>query len=161
MLYVKNLKIIFLALLLAVAMPVLCTADGKRHNHVKHDTRVSPSDVRSDPSSPLVAADSPPATVGRECPAPVIELLGRWHGGPVYSSAVSGDHVYFGTGGFIRVLKIKQTSGQPTSWEEVASIVTSGIVRGLDASGSHLYVADESRFLRIIDMSNYQILFGP
>ena len=41
MLNVKNLKIIFLALLLAVAMPVLCMAGGKGHNRVKHGTRVN------------------------------------------------------------------------------------------------------------------------
>jgi hypothetical protein len=34
---VKNLKRIFLALLLACAMPVLCMADGKKH----HGTRVN------------------------------------------------------------------------------------------------------------------------
>ena len=37
MFYAKNLKIIFLALLLAGAMPVLCMADGKSH----HGTRVN------------------------------------------------------------------------------------------------------------------------
>ena len=41
MLNVKNLKIIFLALLLAAAMPVLCMAGGKGHNRVKHGTRVN------------------------------------------------------------------------------------------------------------------------
>ncbi|MBC8554293.1 MAG: hypothetical protein H8D23_32185 [Candidatus Brocadiales bacterium] len=41
MLNVKNLKIIFLALLLTVAMPVLCMAGGKSHNRVKHGTRVN------------------------------------------------------------------------------------------------------------------------
>ena len=118
---------------------------------------VSPSDVRSAPSSPSVVADGSPATTVSGSPAPVLELLGRWHGGPVYSSAVSGDHVYFGTGGSIRVLKIEQASEQHTSWKEMASIGTSGIVRGLDASGSHLYVADESGALRIIDVSDPQV----
>ncbi len=37
MLYAKNLKTIFLALLIAGAMPVLCMADGKKH----HGTRVN------------------------------------------------------------------------------------------------------------------------
>jgi hypothetical protein len=41
MLNVKNLKIIFLALLLTAAMPVLCMAGGKGHRHVKHGTRVN------------------------------------------------------------------------------------------------------------------------
>ena len=41
MLNVKNLKIIFLALLLAAAMPVLCMAGGKGNHHIKHGTRVN------------------------------------------------------------------------------------------------------------------------
>jgi hypothetical protein len=60
---------------------------------------VGPSAVRSDPSSPSVAVDGSSATTVSGSPAPALKLLGRWHGGPVYSSAVSGDHVYFGTGG--------------------------------------------------------------
>ena len=35
-------------------------------------------------------------------------LLGRWYYGPVYSSAVHGDRVYFGSGGAIRVLRIEE-----------------------------------------------------
>ncbi len=104
-------------------------------------------------SSPSVAAGGPSAATVSESPAPALELLGRWHGGPVYSSAVSGDHVYFGTGGSIRVLRIEPASGEHASWKEVASIGTSGIVRGLDAFGNHLYVADDSGALRIIDIS--------
>ena len=38
---VKNMKIIFLALLLACVMPVLCMADGKGHHHKNHGTRVN------------------------------------------------------------------------------------------------------------------------
>jgi hypothetical protein len=41
MINAKNLKTIFLALLLAAVMPVLCMASGKGHNHVKHGTRVN------------------------------------------------------------------------------------------------------------------------
>lgn len=41
MLNVKNLKRIFLFLLIAVAMPVLCMADGKEHHHKMHGTRVN------------------------------------------------------------------------------------------------------------------------
>ncbi len=103
---------------------------------------VGPSEVRANPSSPSVAAGG--------SPAPALELLGRWHGGPVYASAVSGDYVYFGMGGVIRVLKIEQGT---SSWREVASIASSGVVRGLDASAGHLYVADDSGALRIIDIS--------
>ncbi len=99
---------------------------------------VGPSEVRANSSS--AAASGSRATADTPAsPAPALELLGRWHGGPVYSSAVSGDHVYFGTGGGIRVLRIKQATEQGTpSWEEVASIATSGVVRDLAASGSHL-----------------------
>jgi hypothetical protein len=32
-------------------------------------------------------------------PSQVLKMLGRWYGGPVYASAVSGGHVYFGSGG--------------------------------------------------------------
>jgi hypothetical protein len=83
--------------------------------------------------------------------AGTLELLGRWHRGPVYSSAVSGDHVFFGSGGAIRVLK----SGKDSStWHEVASIDTPGVVRDLFVSGSHLYVADDSGALLVIDISD-------
>ncbi len=40
-----------------------------------------------------------------DSPAPALKLLGRWYRGPVYSSAVSGNHVFFGSGGAIRVLQ--------------------------------------------------------
>ena len=115
---------------------------------------VGPSEVRANPPSSSVAASGSPATAESASTAPALELLGRWHDGPVFSSAVSGDHVYFGTGGGIRVLRIKQATEQGTpSWKEVASIATSGVVRDLAASGSHLYVADVSGALRIIDIS--------
>jgi len=38
---IKNLKIIFLALLLTGTMPFLCMADGKGHQGKKHGTRVN------------------------------------------------------------------------------------------------------------------------
>ena len=57
---------------------------------------VSPSEAQSDSTSPSVTGNNSPATTVGGPPAPVLELLGRWHGGPVYSSAVSGEHVYFG-----------------------------------------------------------------
>ena len=64
---------------------------------------------------------------------PDLDLLGRLYGGPVYSSVVSGNYVYFGTGGGVRVLKIKNSRKQEGSlWEEVASIESSGVVRDLD-----------------------------
>ena len=85
---------------------------------------------------------------------PDLDLLGRWYGGPVYASVVSGKYVYFGTGGGIRVLKIKKSRGKKSpSWDEVAVIESSGVIRGLDVSGKYLYVADNSGALRVIDVS--------
>ena len=111
------------------------------------------SEVRANSSLQSVAASGSPATANSASPAPALELMGRWHRGPVYSSSVSGDHLYFGTGGGIRVLRIKHATGQNTSWQEVASIATSGIVRDLAAFENYLYVADDSGALRIIDIS--------
>jgi hypothetical protein len=57
-------------------------------------------------SAPLTVATTPsqpnPAYSALE---PDLDLLGRWYGGPVYSSVVSGDYVYFGTGGGFVFLK--------------------------------------------------------
>ena len=95
---------------------------------------VTPSVLQADssvlPGGSLLAADVAAS------PAPALELMGRWHGGPVYASAVSGDYVYFGTGGGIRSLKIGEATqhGSP-SWQEATSMVTSGVVRDLAASG--------------------------
>jgi len=82
-------------------------------------------------------------------PALVLALKGRWHYGPVFASAVAGDHVYFGTGGAIRVLRIHEDR----SWKEVASIAIAGVVRGLFAAEPFLYVADEGGAFRILDIS--------
>lgn len=100
------------------------------------------------PPSP-VAIDSPAAKASGTSTY-ALKLLGRWHRGPVYSSAVSDNHVFFGSGGAIHVLRIKGD----TSWQEVASIDTSGVVRDLYVSGSHLYVADDSGALLVIDISD-------
>jgi len=100
-------------------------------------------------SSPPTDSDTPAAVSGTSPQA--LKLLGRWHRGPVYSSAVSGDHVFFGSGGAIRVL---ETNEHSSIWQEVASINSSGVVRGLFVSGSHLYVADDSGALIIIDISD-------
>jgi hypothetical protein len=98
---------------------------------------VSSSEVLASSSLPTaVTGDTPVTANSAALSTPVLELLGRWDGGPVYSSAVSGDHLYFGMGGGIRVLRIKQTTEQSTpSWQEVASITTSGLVHDLTASG--------------------------
>ncbi len=95
-----------------------------------------------------------PATSGNGAPAHALEVLGQWHRGPVYTSAVSNGYVYFGSGGAIRVLRIKDD----TSWEEVATITTPGVVRGLHATKTHLYVADHSGALRIIDIATPETL---
>ena len=86
--------------------------------------------------------------------AMALEPLGRWYPGPVYTSVVSGDHLYYGTGGAIRVMKILHAKKQDaTAWIEVATIQSSGVVRGLDASDDYLYVADDSGAMRIFDIS--------
>ena len=100
----------------------------------------------------LASAESYSASLAANgSPTQALELLGRWHHGPVYSSAVSGDHVFFGSGGAIRVL---ETNEHTSIWQEVASINSSGVVRGLSVSGSHLYVADDSGALIVIDISD-------
>jgi len=93
-------------------------------------------------------AQSSERVAGAE-PARNPSLLGRWYYGPVYSSAAHGDHVYFGSGGAIRVLKIEEGASR-----EISSIFTPGVVRQLVVSGNHLYMADESGALRIFDLSN-------
>ena len=103
-------------------------------------------------SACLVRAESSSLSpVASGSPPPLLKKVGRWSRGPVYASAVSGDHVYFGSGGTIRVLKIKRKT---STWQEVASIDASGVVRDLYVSGKHLYVADDGGALIIIDISN-------
>ena len=90
------------------------------------------------------------ATEAGAAEAPALRFLGRWHAGPTYSSAVSGDYVYYGSGGTIHVLRINADG----SWKkQEVSITIEGVVRELFASGSHLYVADVTGSLRIIDIS--------
>ena len=91
------------------------------------------------------------ATAASPPEAPTLRRLGRWYAGPTYSSAVSGDYVYYGSGGTIHALKIDADG----SWQkQEVSITIEGVVRELFASESHLYVADESGGLRIIDISD-------
>ena len=99
------------------------------------------------------AASTAPNTT-LEVPLVTLELLGRWHGGPVFSSVISGDYIYYGMGGSIRVVKINPAHQNNTaSWKQVASITTAGVVHDIDAAKDHLYVADDSGALRIIDIS--------
>ena len=79
-----------------------------------------------------------------------LRFAGRWHDGPVFAAAVAGKHVFFGSGGMLRVLEI----GDEKTWKEIASITTPGVIRGLIASGEHLFVSDEGGALRIFDVSN-------
>ena len=77
-------------------------------------------------SACLVRAESSSLSpVASGSPPPLLKKVGRWSRGPVYASAVSGDHVYFGSGGAIRVLKIKRKT---STWQEVASIDASGVL---------------------------------
>lgn len=115
---------------------------------------INPSGLRADSTSPTLAGTVSPSNALLDTPAPDIGMLGRWYGGPVYTSVVSGGHLYYGTGGAIHVLKIRNAASQDaTAWREVASIESSGVVRGLDAAGKYLYVADDSGAMRIIDIS--------
>ena len=70
---------------------------------------------------------------------------------PAYSSAEPGNQVVFGSGGAIRVL---ETNNDSSTSQEVASIYSSSVDRGPFVSGSHLYVADNSGALIIIDISD-------
>jgi hypothetical protein len=83
-----------------------------------------------------------------------LSLGGRWFRGPVYASAAYGDHVYFGSGGAIRVLKVtKDRKGKKVGWEEIGSIEIAGVVRDLEATRKYLFVADDGGALRILDIS--------
>lgn len=64
--------------------------------------------VRAESMPPSPAAGGTSAATVSSAPPHAIELLGRWHHGPVYSSAVSGNHVFFGSGGALRVLLMTQ-----------------------------------------------------
>lgn len=79
-----------------------------------------------------------------------LELRGRWQAGPVFASAVSGDRVYFGTGGQLRVLQIDGTSD--ANWEELAGTSISGVVKDIVTNDEHIFVADESGFLHVLEI---------
>ena len=105
------------------------------------------------PANPLGTGETSGATVA-ETEVNHLELLGRWHKGPVFDSAVAGGHVFLGSGGNIQVMKIEAGSpNSPPQWTEVATLETPGVVHGLDANGDHLYVADDSGALRVVDIS--------
>ena len=84
-----------------------------------------------------------------------LEMLGRWHGGPVYASAVSNDYVYFGSGGSIRILEIRKNGlAASPQWVEISRYDTPGVVRDLEINGDFLFVADDGGALRVVDVSN-------
>lgn len=105
--------------------------------------------VQAETLPPPPVTNTIPKTGDNDASTYTLEFLGRWHGGPVYTSAVSGSYLFFGSGGTIRVIKIEKE----TYWKEVGSITLSGIVGDLQAAGPYLYVADTSGALRIIDIS--------
>ena len=79
--------------------------------------------LRAGDSSPLLTTTVPPSELVSSALKSDLELLGRWYGGPVFSSAVSGDYVYFGTGGAIQVFKVKKANEQHgSSWQKVTTI---------------------------------------
>ena len=80
-----------------------------------------------------------------------LDLRGRWQAGPVFASAVSGDRVYFGTGGQLRVLEMNGSS--TPNWEELAGTTISGVVKDLVTNDKHIFVADESGFLHVLEIA--------
>ncbi|WP_169816857.1 LVIVD repeat-containing protein [Kangiella sediminilitoris] len=82
-------------------------------------------------------------------------MSGRWNQGPVFASAVSGHYMYFGSSGTVRVVEVeKDSSGNATAWQEVASISTDGVVRDMLIEGDYLYIADGSGWMRVINVRN-------
>ena len=96
----------------------------------------SSSGLQADATSPTLTDTVSPSNTLVSSLAPDIDMLGRWYDGPVYTSVVSGDYLYYGSGGAIRVIRIRNAAKKDAaSWQEVASIRSSGVVRGLDVSG--------------------------
>ncbi len=78
-------------------------------------------------------------------------LVGRWGGGPCYAVAVSGNYVYFGSGGYLEIFDVSN----PSNPVRLGRVVTPGIVIEIAISGSYAYVADGwEGGLRVIDVSN-------
>ena len=72
-----------------------------------------------------------------------VEMTGRWNQGPVYASVTSGNYLYFGSSGTVRVVAVeKDGAGNAIAWEEVASIQTDGVVRDMIIRDHYLYIAD-------------------
>ena len=109
------------------------------------------SGPRAETTSPTPTGTDSASDSLINAPAPDIGLLGRWYGGPIYTSVVSGDYLYYGTGGAIRVMKIMHAIMQDkTAWIEVATIQSSGVVRGLK-------LIDKSDPLHPIEIGNYEM----
>ena len=78
----------------------------------------------------------------------------RWYSGPVFASAAANGHVFFGTGGSVRVLQQKPSlSGPvPQQWQEIGAVKIEGVVRDMHTMGNSLYIADGSGALWIISI---------
>ena len=70
---------------------------GCPSQHRESTLRTTPAEAPRPPA---------PETEAVSSAAQRLELLGRWYHGPVFDSAVSGNHIYFGSGGVIRVLRL-------------------------------------------------------
>ena len=79
-----------------------------------------------------------------------VQMAGRWFGGPVYSSAVSDGYVFFGSGGAVRVLKVRGRRTGNVRWEEVGVIETPGIVRDMEARDDLLFLTDDEGALGLL-----------
>lgn len=80
--------------------------------------------------------------------------ISRWFNGPVFASAVSGDTVYFGAGGTIKVIQRDTKDEKIFRWHEVSSLETSGVIKDLSITGEYLFAADASGYFRSIDIQD-------
>ena len=102
-----------------------------------------------------IAASASEVTPQSSRASSTVEITGRWNQGPVFASAVSGNYLYFGSSGTVRVVAVeKDGSGNAVAWEEVASIQTDGVVRDMILRDDYLYIADGSGWLRLVNIKN-------
>lgn len=101
-----------------------------------------------------IASSKAGASLPQASPSNVdLAMTGRWNQGPVFASAVSGNYMYFGSSGTVRVVEVdKDSSGNAVAWQEVASIGTDGVVRDMLIEGDFLYIADGSGWMRVINI---------
>ena len=60
------------------------------------------------------------------------ELLGRWSFGPVYAIVEQDGHIFFSSGGVIRIAAVDEENGK---WIELAPVPAAGVARGLSIEG--------------------------